>query len=303
MLDHCELCPRCCGVNRLAGERGWCKAGRVTEVYRYAPHHGEEPPLSGSHGSGTVFFSRCTMACLYCQNYPWSQQGAGTLYEQPELEHAMRALAQHGCHNWNFVSPTPWMPMVQKALKTLRQEGFDLPAVCNTSGYERLEALAAYAEDIQIYLTNLRYASVETARAASAAPDYVEHARKALQWMWRHRGHLQLDKNGVALSGVICRILILPGLSHEAIANLEWIADTLGTDVPISVMSQYHPAWRAAGREPWKKTVSNEEYQHVSEVVASLGFENGWMQDVPDDATRSELLGQCMPPGGFDRTQ
>ena len=300
MITRCELCPRRCGANRAAGERGWCKAGGQVEVFRYAPHQGEEPPVSGSRGSGTVFFSRCTLACLYCQNFPWSQQGQGDLYDTEDLAHAFRALARHGCHNWNLVSPTPWMPLVHEALERVRQEGLHLPVVYNTSGYERIETLRAYADDIQVYLTDLRYSRAATALAGSGAGDYVDCARDALRGMWDRLGPLRCDENGVALSGVICRILVLPGFSGEAVESLEWVAKTLGTDVAVSVMAQYHPAWRAVDREPWNRQVTEGEYRQVCDAVESLGFETGWMQE-PGGGREDGLLGHTMSRGGFDR--
>lgn len=299
MLTRCELCPRRCGANREADQKGFCGAGRSTQIFRYAPHYGEEPPISGTGGSGTIFFSRCTLSCLYCQNYPWSQQGQGNVYDAEQFDHALKALADHGCHNWNFVSPTPWLPHMHAALHRVAAEGYTLPVVYNTSGYERAETLQRYAEDIQIYLTDLRYSKETTAMLGSQARDYVENARSALCAMWNRLGPLQCDENGVALSGVICRLLILPGYSEEVVENLEWLSATLGTTVPVSVMAQYHPVYRAVTREPWNREVSRAEYDRVCQAVDTLGFETGWIQDL-NDKTESGLLGHTMVSGGFD---
>jgi len=300
MVTACRLCPRCCGANRSAGEVGWCRAGGQVQIYRYAPHFGEEPPISGSKGSGTIFFSRCTLSCLYCQNYPWSQQGEGDFYSDGDLAHALRALAEQGCHNWNLVSPTPWMPWVAHVLDALNREGIRLPVVYNTSGYERTETLDEYARHIQVYLTDLRYARAETALTASRAADYVEASRSALRLMWSRLGPLRCDENGVALSGLICRILVLPGLAQEAVDNLQWLASTVGTEVAISVMAQYHPAWQARQHAGWDRSVSGAEYRQVCEAMEDLGFENGWMQD-PEEAVRDDVIGYTMPRGGFDK--
>ena len=148
VLSHCELCPRMCGVNRLAGEHGFCRAGNELEIYRYAPHHGEEPPISGRKGSGTVFFSRCTLKCLYCQNYPWSQEGAGKKITVEKLAAILRELRDEGCHNWNLVSPTHWLPMIYSALESVKKDGKMLPVVYNTSGYERVETIEKYGGKI-----------------------------------------------------------------------------------------------------------------------------------------------------------
>jgi len=298
-LARCELCPRRCGVDRLAGQRGWCRAGADTSIYRYAPHFGEEPPISGERGSGTVFFSHCTLSCLYCQNHPWSQQGAGDVYDRDGLVAVFRALARHGCHNWNLVSPTPWMPAIHEALEQVRAEGVNRPVVYNTSGYERVETLRTYADDIQVFLTDLRYASADKARAGSAAADYVENARRAMVEMWSRLGPLRCDENGVALSGVICRILVLPDLADEAVRNLEWIAATLGTEVHISLMAQYQPAWKAIGQGSWGRRVGSDEYGRVCEALENLGFENGWLQE-PGGEKEAGIVGHDMPRGGFD---
>jgi len=258
--------------------------------------------VSGTCGSGTVFFSRCTLACIYCQNYPWSQQGQGDVYDADGLARALRALARHGCHNWNLVSPTPWMPAVHEALRQLQQEGVRLPVVYNTSGFERVETLRTYADDIQVYLTDLRYSRVATAQAGSGAADYVVCAREALLEMWSRLGPLRCDENGVALSGVICRILVLPGFANEAVESLEWIATSLGTEAAVSVMAQYQPAWHAVDREPWNRKVTDAEYRQVCDAVESLGFETGWMQE-PGGEDVGGLLGHTMNRGGFDRDE
>lgn len=294
------MCPRLCGVDRLRGELGFCRAGDEAEIYRYAPHHGEEPPISGSRGSGTIFFSRCTLACLYCQNYPWSQDGQGDLYDADALAGLFRSLASEGCHNWNLVSPTPWLPQIEEAVKRVRSEGVNLPVVYNTSGYERCETLEAYASLVDVYLADLRYSRETTAREGSRAGDYVDVARKAMKMMWERLGPLQCDENGVAVSGVVCRLLILPGHAEEVVENLEWIADRLGASVPVSVMAQYHPAYHASRREPWSRGISREEYDRVCEAVEELGFETGWIQDYTSNVD-NELVGHQMPRGGFEK--
>ncbi len=226
--------------------------------------------------------------------------GEGDLYAIEDLVHAFRALARHGCHNWNLVSPTPWMPWVHEALARVRAEGLQRPVVYNTSGYERVETLSRYADDIQIYLTDLRYSQASTSQSGSGAADYVDCARRALRAMWARLGPLRYDENGVALSGVICRILVLPGFAREAVENLEWMASALGNEVAVSVMSQYHPAWRAVGKAPWNRQVTRAEYSEVCDAVASLGFGTGWMQE-PEATASDGLLGHTMSRGGFDK--
>jgi putative pyruvate formate lyase activating enzyme len=298
-LRACMLCPRRCGVDREAGERGFCGAGRDVVVYRHGPHHGEEPPISGTRGSGTVFFSHCTLACLYCQNYPWSQEGQGDTLGPDALAEVFTGLAQQGCHNWNLVSPTPWLPQVARALATAKGHGHDLPIVYNTSGFEDLEALADVADWVDIFLADLRYATRETAREASRAASYVEAARRALLDMWQRVGPLQLDADGIATRGMICRILVLPGRSEEAVQNLQWLAEHVGTGLALSVMSQYVPAYRAASGEcpGWDRPVTRDEYERVCETAERLGFDEGWMQEYEGDVA-PELLGYQMEAGG-----
>ena len=295
----CELCPRRCGVDRAAGQRGYCGAGSVAEIYRYGPHHGEEPPISGRHGSGTIFFSRCTMRCIYCQNHPWSQEGAGRLYTQDELRRAFRSLYEQRCHNWNLVSPTPWLPLVREAVQRLKQAGVSLPVVYNTSGFERAETIERLSGWVDVFLTDLRYASEASAAEGSGAKAYVGVAREALLRMWRQAGPLQTDECGIARRGTVCRVLILPGRATEAVDNLRWLAEHVGTDLSVSVMAQYTPAHKALTGRPdsaWGRRISPEEYERVVREVEALGFSKGWVQDYGEETTE-DFLGCRMRPG------
>ncbi len=286
-----------CGVNRLAGEHGFCRAGNELEIYRYAPHHGEEPPISGRKGSGTVFFSRCTLKCLYCQNYPWSQEGAGKKITVEKLAAILRELRDEGCHNWNLVSPTHWLPMIYSALESVKKDGKMLPVVYNTSGYERVATLRALEGMVDIYLADLRYARESTAGESSGAGNYVESAREALLEMWRQAGQLRMTPDGIGISGVICRILILPGMADEACESIRWLADNIGTDLALSVMAQYAPAYEAAKYargEGWNRPISHDEYRQVCREVEKKGFTNGWVQDY-NDRPNLELAGFNMP--------
>lgn len=296
-MEHCELCPRRCGVNRAAGHLGYCQAGSRPQIFRYGAHLGEEPPISGTRGSGTVFFSRCTLRCVYCQNYPWSQEGRGEEYTVEELAGILGALRAEGCHNWNLVSPTPWLPMIVAALAHARRVGSNLPVVYNTSGFERVETVRALQGTADVYLADLRYAGAEAAARGSAAASYVEQTRAAFLEMWRQAGPLVLDAGGVAVRGVICRLLILPGLAHEACASLEWLADKIGPEVAVSVMAQYTPAYRAVDQAPWNRAITRAEYNVVCQAVERLGFAAGWIQDF-GAAPGGALAGFNMPPCG-----
>ena len=294
-MAPCTLCPRQCRADRSAGERGFCRAGNRAELYRYGAHHGEEPPISGSRGSGTIFFSRCTLRCVYCQNHPWSQEGLGQGYSTEALADVLRSLHRDGCHNWNLVSPTPWLPMIREAAQRVWSEGVRLPMVYNTSGFETEEALDSIADLTDIYLTDLRYARPETAREGSGRADYVDVARAAFRTMWKQKGLLRLDKNGVALSGTICRILVLPNRAAEAVETLRWLANTVGPEPAVSVMAQYLPAYEAVTRPGWDRRISEAEYETVRREVDALGFKHGWIQE-REGQTEKELVGFEMDP-------
>ncbi len=295
-LRSCRLCPRACGVDRLAGQTGYCKAGLLPRVFRHGPHFGEEPPISGTRGSGTVFFSHCTLRCVYCQNHPWSQAGNGDDLSVEALSGIFRSLAEKGCHNWNLVSPTPWLPQIRAAAEPLIRAGISLPFVYNTSGFETPETLDAFQDLADIALIDLRYATPESAAEGSDARSYVDAARRAFLWFWSHLGPLETDADGLARRGVICRLLALPGRVPEAVANLEWLAKHAGSGVPVSVMSQYTPVHRAARLEGWDRKVSEEEYALLTEAAGDFGFETGWIQEFEGDAP-ADLLGQAMPAG------
>ncbi len=286
MIARCELCPRRCQANRL-GENpvaGWCGALNAPRLFRWGPHFGEEPPITGTRGSGCVFFSRCTMKCLYCQNSPWSWKGAGEDKTIPELTAILRDLAvKDRVENWNLVSPTPYLPYIREAAQALKREGVCLPFVWNSSGYERVETLAEYRELCDWALFDLRYANDTTAQKASQAPDYVETARAAVRWAYENLSqHL------------IVRLLVLPGYHEEAIENLAWLATQLSNEIPVSVMSQYTPAYKALDCAPWHRGVTEAEYNEVVEAAADFGFENGWIQGFAASDPKLALLGENM---------
>lgn len=290
MLAECELCPRRCKASRMDAA-GYCGAGACPRVFRWGPHFGEEPPLVGEHGSGCVFFSKCTMKCLYCQNSPWSWRGEGVDKTVPELTAIFRELAvRDRCANWNLVSPTPYLPFIREAVEPLRKEGIKLPFVWNSSGYERLETLSEYRDLCDCALFDLRYSDNRTAIMASQAPNYVESARNAIRWAYE-------TPRMSSVPPLIVRILVLPGHSDEAIENLAWLATELSSDIPVSIMSQYTPAYKALGTPPFDRTVTEAEYESVTEAAADFGFGNGWIQDYAAADPKLALLGENMPSG------
>ena len=277
MEMKCELCPRKCGKRP-----GFCGAGFGPRVFRWGPHFGEEPPLTGTRGSGCVFFSRCTMKCLYCQNSPWSWRGEGVDKTIPELTEIFRELAvKDRVENWNLVSPTPYLPYIREAVQPLFKDGIRLPFVWNSSGYERVETLEEYQDLCDWALFDLRYSRNETALKASAAPNYVEASRAAVKWAWENKK-------------LIVRLLVLPGHADEAIENLAWLATELSNEIPISVMSQFTPAYKALETPPFDRGVTEEEYASVTEAAADFGFENGWIQGFGAADPKLALLGENM---------
>ena len=291
-MTACELCPRRCGRRP-----GFCGAGDLPRVFRWGPHFGEEPPLTGERGSGCVFFSRCTLKCLYCQNSPWSWKGQGVDKTIPELTAIFRELAvRDRVENWNLVSPTPYLPFIREAVRPLLREGIRLPFVWNSSGYERVETLEEYADLCDWALFDLRYSRSETAKKASGAADYVAAARAAVRWAWERRAAGTRDaRREMRQRGLIVRILVLPGHADEAIENLAWLATELSSEIPVSVMSQYTPAYRALTTPPFDRGVTEEEYESVAEAAADFGFENGWTQGFGAADPKLALLGENMP--------
>ncbi len=294
----CQLCPRRCAVDRAHGQLGFCRAGDGVRLFRWGPHFGEEPPICGETGSGAVFFSRCTLKCIYCQNSPWSWRGEGRDVSVPELTGILRDLAvKRRCGNWNLVSPTPYLPYIRAAAAPLLAEGIRLPFVWNSSGYELVETLSEYRDLCDIALVDLRYADEATARTASSAAGYVAAARAAVKHLWNSLGPLDSDEPGRATRGVIVRILVLPGHADEAIENLAWLATECSSEVHVSVMSQYAPAFTACDTPPFDRVVTEKEYDSVTEAAADFGFERGWIQGFGSRDPSSDLVGENMSAG------
>ena len=288
MIDYCELCPRKCGKRP-----GYCGAADLPRVFRWGPHFGEEPPITGEHGSGCVFFSRCTMKCLYCQNSPWSWKGEGVDKTIPELTAIFRELAvKDKVENWNLVSPTPYLPFIREAVQPLFKEGIRLPFVWNSSGYERVETLEEYKDLCDWALFDLRYSNNDTAIKASSAPGYVEASRAAVKWAFERS--VEVGVRSEEWRKLIVRILVLPGHADEAIENLAWLATELSNEIPVSVMAQYTPAYKALETPPFDRPVTKEEYESVTEAAADFGFENGWIQGYEASDPKLALLGENM---------
>jgi putative pyruvate formate lyase activating enzyme len=283
-LESCALCPRQCLVNRLDNETGFCNTGRLATVASAGAHHGEEPALSGSKGSGTIFFANCNMTCVYCQNYQISQQykkdQTKGITPQVLARHMLSLQDQAGCHNINLVSPSHVVPQIVEALVEAVQMGLHSPLVYNTSSYDGIETLKALDGIIDIYLADLRYASDKNADKYSQAPDYVARARENIREMYRQVGDLVLDGNGIARRGLIVRHLILPAGIAGSAESLTWLAREISPAVTVSIMAQYHPCYLATAIPELAKTITRQEYYEVMELLDKLEMENGWVQEM-----------------------
>lgn len=278
-LTSCCICPRSCRAGRLAGKTGFCKTARLPKIFSFMPHHGEEPPISGIRGSGTIFFSHCNLGCSYCQNYEFSQLGKGREYSCSELAKIMLNLQEQGCHNINLVTPTHVLPQIIESLIEAVALGLKIPLVYNTSGYELAETVKLLEGIVDIYLADSRYGDDAVAKELSGAGDYVEHNRAALKEMQRQVGVAKFDKNGIMRQGLIIRHLVLPnGLSHTQ-RIMEFIAAEISCDTYISLMSQYLPYHLASQHPQISRRLKAAEYAAAKRVLKRYGLLNGWIQE------------------------
>jgi putative pyruvate formate lyase activating enzyme len=286
MLARCELCPHRCGANRLSGELGICRMGDMPKISSWNLHPWEEPPISGTRGSGTIFFSGCTGHCRFCQNYPISQLGYGEQVSLERLAGMMLELQRKGAHNINFVTPTHFMPQLLAALPYAIRGGLHLPLVYNTSGYERVEVLRMLEGIVDLWLPDAKYADDAIARHLSGFKDYVEHNRAALHEIFRQvGGELVFDEEGNAVRGLIIRHMILPSGLAGTGEVLHWIATELSPRVHVSLMDQYFPAHRAIGDPVLGRKITEGEYNAALVAFDGAGLEHGWCQSTIEDQT------------------
>ncbi|MFH0735680.1 MAG: radical SAM protein [bacterium] len=286
-LANCALCPRNCGANRINGERGFCNSNDKILIASYCDHHGEEPAISGTNGSGTIFFANCNLKCIYCQNFQISQNKDLSNFKswQPaDLASCMIELQNKMVHNINFVSPSHYIAQIVEAVYLACAKGLNLPLVYNSNGYDNPESIKLLDNIIDIYLPDIKYASDVYARKYSVAKDYVVNARKSIIEMYKQTGNLALDKNGIAQKGLIIRLLVLPNEISETIDTLYWIKANLSTNVTISLMSQYFPSNKADKVPLLMRGINYNEYKKVEDKLLDLGFVNGWLQgmEAPD---------------------
>ncbi|MDD5282056.1 MAG: radical SAM protein [Candidatus Omnitrophica bacterium] len=278
-LESCDICPRRCKVDRLGNKIGFCKTARLPKVYSYMCHHGEEPPVSGISGSGTIFFSNCNMNCVYCQNYEFSQLGKGREYEFGELAQVMLALQESGCHNINLVTPTHVLPQILKALEIAIAQGLNIPLVYNTGGYELAQTLRLLDGIIDIYLADMRYADNMISQKFSSAPDYPRYNQEAIKEMHRQVGPAEFDKDGLIRRGLIIRHLVLPNQASGTDKIMQFVAKDISEDTYISLMSQYLPYYKASGYPEISRRLKNDEYEEAKRILGRCNLLNGWIQE------------------------
>jgi len=278
-LSGCDLCPHECVVDRIRGARGFCGAGLKPKVASANVHRGEEPPLSGTRGSGTIFFSHCTLRCRFCQNFPISQMGNGEEMPTSGLAARMLKLQRQGVHNINFVTPGHFLPQILAALWLAIPQGFRLPLVWNSSGYEKVDTLLLLEGLVDIYLPDMKYSAEQPATDLSSAPGYCDTSRNAVREMFRQVGHLEVDREGIAAKGIIVRDLVLPAGKAGSCETFRWIRENLGPETHIAVMNQYFPAFQAPAIPGIHRKITNEEYQETVTAFKEAGMENGWIQE------------------------
>ena len=278
ILESCQICPHQCGVNRIAGEKGLCRSTAQVMISSHNAHFGEEPPISGIHGSGTIFFTNCTLRCVFCQNYPISQLGNGNPVSISQLSEMMLDLQKRGCHNINLVTPTHFVPQIIAALGQASKGGLSIPIVYNTSGYESLATLKLLDGIVDIYMPDAKYADNAIAQRYSGAKNYFPVLKDALREMHRQVGDLKVDRAGVAVSGLLIRHLVLPDNIAGTDQILPWIAQNISQKTYISLMSQYFPAYRAVEHPSLSRSINRKEYHKARHILEQCGFENGWLQ-------------------------
>jgi putative pyruvate formate lyase activating enzyme len=280
IATSCGLCPRRCGVNRMKGEKGFCKAPGELVISSIFPHHGEEPPISGKNGSGTVFFSYCTLKCLFCQNYQISHEAEGETFSPLQLAQKLIGLERLGCHNINLVTPAHFLPWILRALKEAAGLGLSIPLVYNNGGYESPEALGLLRGVVDIYLPDMKYGNPEAARKYSCAGDYVEVNRAAIIEMFRQAGPLRIDKNEIACRGLCIRHLVLPnGRAHSEDIVKFLVSSFDPQDLTISLMAQYRPIYRAHEFPELSRRVTLEEYDSIKRLIEHADI-NGYFQEL-----------------------
>lgn len=272
ILEECCLCPRHCGVNRLAGESGKCHITSQAVVSSYGPHFGEEAPLVGRHGSGTIFFTYCNLRCVFCQNYTISQWGEGSPVTKEKLAGMMLSLQAKGCHNINLVSPTHVVPYILEALELAVERGLYLPLVYNTGGYDSVATLKLLDGIVDIYMPDMKYSDEGTAERFSGIKDYPQVNREAVREMHRQVGDFQMDEHGVAQRGLLVRHLVLPNRLSGTEEVVRFLAREMSTNTYLNIMAQYHPCYQAFDIPQLARPVNKPELSEAIDLAHQQGL-------------------------------
>ncbi len=276
LLKGCRLCPRQCGVDRLKGEVGVCQAGAELMISSAFPHFGEEPPLVGYHGSGTIFLTHCNLRCIFCQNYDISHQGNGRRITSLDMAQAMVRLQEMGCHNINFVTPTHYVPQIMASLPEAIERGLRLPVVYNCSGYESIEVIQLLEGVVDIYMPDVKFMDQEHSKQFSNAPDYPEVIKKVLKEMHRQVGDLTINSAGVAEKGLLIRHLVMPNGVASSEAVLRFIAEKISVHSYVNIMDQYRPEYRAHESPEIDRRVTHKEYVEAVQWAKSFKLYRGF---------------------------
>ena len=276
-LSSCDICPRRCGANRRAGQKGWCGAGELARVALVSLHRWEEPCLTGEKGAGTVFFSHCTMKCVFCQNYDVSHGGRGIEVSSERLAGIFLEQQRRGAASLDLVTPTHYVPQIVEALDRAKANGFSLPVVYNCGGYELPETIEALRGSVDVFLPDLKYCDDSLARRYSNAPDYFRYASASIEKMFEIAGPFVM-KDGLMTRGVLVRHLILPGYSRDSLRLLDYLWNTFGSDICVSLMNQFTPMPQAACCPELNRRLTTYEYGKVLDHAEKLGMENCFIQ-------------------------
>jgi putative pyruvate formate lyase activating enzyme len=276
ILSHCALCPRRCGVDRLKNEVGECRIGRYAVVSSLGPHFGEEPPLVGMRGSGTIFFSGCNLHCVFCQNSDISQSALGEKVDAERLASLMLSVQDYGCHNLNLVSPTHVIAQILEALPLAIERGLHLPIVYNSGGHDSLEILRLLDGVVDVYMPDAKYGTNANGETYSKASRYWDMNRAALKEMHRQAGVLETDERGIARRGLLIRHLVLPNRIAHSGNVLRFIAEELSRDSYVNIMDQYRPCYRAGSYPELRRGITGDEFAGVLSLARSLGLHRGF---------------------------
>ena len=276
ILSECSLCPRRCGVNRIQAELGYCGAGSELTVSSVFPHFGEEAPLVGYRGSGTIFLTHCNLRCVFCQNYDISHLGRGERTSPSQMASYMMRLQELGCHNINFVTPTHYVPQIVASLPEAIDLGLKLPLVYNCSGYESLEVIKLLDGIIDIYMPDAKYSGEEPAKRFSNAPDYPHVLKEVLKEMYRQVGDLQMDEDGIAERGLLIRHLVMPGNLGGTEDLMKFIAEEISRDSYVNVMQQYRPEHKSFDYPELSRRITYDEYLGAIKTARRFGLHRGF---------------------------